>query len=350
MVYYQFYRDCGLLELKPLSENEQNNYIETFQNKDLDLETRTQAKNILIEHNVKLAIAIINKLCVSLSDEDKKELLSIATDTTLPNVIKRFNPSKGYAFSTYYTHAFKNDLIKYKRKMKLENIPSLDHVLFTTDKGEEITVGSKLSVNYNFIENIEMQEMAKMLENAMKCLTERECTMVKYHYGFDCESLTLEEIGNIYNLSRQRVSQIIIKANEKMKTYIQNGSKNNLENIEKQERAMRFSTEREREIIKLYHGFDCEKLTQEKIGEIYNCTKSNISLIIKRANKKIETAYLLEEQCIQNGCNQTLDECVQKKCKKKLKQCTSTIMELQSITAIGKTIKKKKSSAKKKCK
>ena len=51
------------------------------------------------------------------------------------------------------------------------------------------------------------------IKRALSSLTEREAEVVKLYYGFEKDNaLTLEEIGEKFNLTRERVRQIKEKA------------------------------------------------------------------------------------------------------------------------------------------
>ena len=50
------------------------------------------------------------------------------------------------------------------------------------------------------------------IERALSTLTERERDIVKYFFGIGCQELTLEEIGEKFGLTRERVRQIKEKA------------------------------------------------------------------------------------------------------------------------------------------
>ena len=56
------------------------------------------------------------------------------------------------------------------------------------------------------------------IEKALKSLSPREGKMLRMRYGIGYNNThTLEEIGEEYKLSRERIRQIIIKAKQKLK-------------------------------------------------------------------------------------------------------------------------------------
>ncbi|HNY06091.1 MAG TPA: RNA polymerase sigma factor RpoD/SigA [Candidatus Egerieousia sp.] len=56
------------------------------------------------------------------------------------------------------------------------------------------------------------ESLNKEIERALSTLTERERNIVKYFFGIGCQEKTLEEIGETFNLTRERVRQIKEKA------------------------------------------------------------------------------------------------------------------------------------------
>ncbi len=54
--------------------------------------------------------------------------------------------------------------------------------------------------------------MNKEIERALSTLTERERDIVKYFFGIGASEMTLEEIGEFFGLTRERVRQIKEKA------------------------------------------------------------------------------------------------------------------------------------------
>ena len=52
--------------------------------------------------------------------------------------------------------------------------------------------------------------------NNLTNLTERELEVIKYRYGFYNKIYTLEEVGQIYGVTRERIRQIESKAKKKL--------------------------------------------------------------------------------------------------------------------------------------
>ena len=100
-------------------------------------------------------------------------------------------------------------------QMKITGVVSLN---------EYMEAGSDVSHDYSGCtssrfetpeENIEKEELTKVLGEALKLLTEKECRVIQLYYY---EELTLKEIASILEISESRVSQLHTRALQKMKT------------------------------------------------------------------------------------------------------------------------------------
>ena len=61
---------------------------------------------------------------------------------------------------------------------------------------------------------VEKRELKKMLAEALKSLTEKECSVITLYYY---EDMTLKEISQVLSVSESRVSQLHTKALRKIK-------------------------------------------------------------------------------------------------------------------------------------
>lgn len=56
------------------------------------------------------------------------------------------------------------------------------------------------------------ESLSTEVERALATLTERECDIIRLFFGINCQEMTLEEIGEKFGLTRERVRQIKEKA------------------------------------------------------------------------------------------------------------------------------------------
>ena len=61
------------------------------------------------------------------------------------------------------------------------------------------------------------ESLATEVERALEILTERESDIIRYFFGIGCSEMTLEEIGEKFDLTRERVRQIKEKAIRKLR-------------------------------------------------------------------------------------------------------------------------------------
>ena len=85
--------------------------------------------------------------------------------------------------------------------------------------GKELNVADILADNTSLVsENIEFQSLKNDIQNVISTLKEREQEVVKMRYGLDdTERYTLEEIGNIYGVTKECIRQTELRALKKMK-------------------------------------------------------------------------------------------------------------------------------------
>ena len=91
---------------KPLSIAQEKHYLQKYQEGD------SQAKNILIEHNLRLVAHVVKKY--QGVDEETDDLISIGT-IGLIKAINTFNPQKATRLSTYAARCIENELLMFLR-------------------------------------------------------------------------------------------------------------------------------------------------------------------------------------------------------------------------------------------
>lgn len=200
---------------KPLSSEEEAGYIQVM--REGCGEEADRAKEILIEHNLRLVAHIAKKY--QNVDEDMEDLISIGT-IGLIKAVGTFDAGKG-RLATYACRCIDNELLMMLRaKKKSSREVSLYEPIGTDKEGNEINLLDIIEQQQtDIIEEMELCEnIRKMFRYLTECLTEREKTIIYLRYGLATgEEVTQCEIGELLGISRSYVSRIEKKALEKLR-------------------------------------------------------------------------------------------------------------------------------------
>ena len=176
------------------------------------LEGDTNARNILIEHNLRLVAHVAKKYTNYQKDSD--ELISIGT-VGLIKGISTYKNTKGSRLATYTARCIDNEILMYLRSAKkLQNNISLQSAV------NEVTLEEKLadptpSVEETLSSNAEQKVLQSLID---KVLTKREKFIINLRYGLNNkQEKTQREIASSIGISRSYVSRIEKKALSKLR-------------------------------------------------------------------------------------------------------------------------------------
>jgi len=196
---------------QPLSSEEEQYYIERYRNGD------EEAKNILIERNLRLVAHIVKKY--STSGRDTDDFISIGT-IGLIKAITTFDASKGTRLATYAARCIENEVLMVIRAgKKMQNEVSLHEPIGVDKEGNEISLIDIMSNDgESVLDEVELKMQVKKLYNKMKnVLKNREKLVLQLRYGLLNGSVkTQREIAQILGISRSYVSRIEKKAIKKL--------------------------------------------------------------------------------------------------------------------------------------
>lgn len=197
---------------EPLSPEEEEKYI------DLMLKGDTNARNILIEHNLRLVAHVAKKYTNYQKNSD--ELISIGT-VGLIKGISTYKNTKGSRLATYTARCIDNEILMYLRSAKkLQNNISLQSAVGIDKEGNEVTLEEKLadptpSVEETLSSNAEQKVLQSLID---KVLTSREKFIINLRYGLNnTQEKTQREIASSIGISRSYVSRIEKKALSKLR-------------------------------------------------------------------------------------------------------------------------------------
>ena len=192
---------------EPLSSEEEKVYIEKLSTGDED------ARNILIERNLRLVAHVCKKYCNSNVDQD--DLISIGTIGLIKG-INSFKAEKGAKLSTYVSRCIDNEILMYFRATKKLNAEVFLEEPIGKDKDDNtITLQEILESNSKPIEDeVDLKFKIKKLYNKMKELLKlREKTILELRFGLNGDKpKTQSEIAQMMGISRSYVSRIETKA------------------------------------------------------------------------------------------------------------------------------------------
>ncbi len=195
----------------PLTKKEETEYFERMANGDMD------ARNILIERNLRLVAHIAKKFSVSVSEAD--DIISVGT-VGLIKAIDSFRPECGTRFATYAVRCLQNEILMYFRSQKKHLADtSINDVLDIDKDGNPLTYMDILSVDDDIAERIDTKIK---IERLMKCIDEvlnvreKQIIFMRYALGFS-KPMTQREIAKKLGISRSYVSRIENAAIDKLK-------------------------------------------------------------------------------------------------------------------------------------
>lgn len=195
----------------PLSDEEEAECIEKMISGDIE------ARNKLIEHNLRLVAHVVKKY--SQTREDGEELISIGTIGLIKGITS-FNPKKGVRLATYASRCIDNEILMLIRSnKKSQNDVSLNDPIGTDKEGNQILLVDVMSSDEEVADIIELKSQVKKLrENILSELDDRERQIIIKRYGLDGNKpLTQRELAKKLDISRSYISRIEKKAVSKLK-------------------------------------------------------------------------------------------------------------------------------------
>jgi len=196
---------------QPLDPEEELKYLKLYK------QGSEEAKNILIERNLRLVAHIVKKYNSYGNDSD--DLISIGT-IGLIKAISTFNYEKGTRLATYAARCIENEiLMQIRSAKKIQNEVSLQEPIGVDREGNEITLLEVIGNDADSVlDEVELKLQVKKMYNKMKqVLKSREKTVLELRYGLGPNSSkTQREIARMLGISRSYVSRIEKKAIKKL--------------------------------------------------------------------------------------------------------------------------------------
>ncbi len=195
----------------PLSAEEERRYLMLWQGGDVT------ARNVLVEHNLRLVAHIIKKYYTQTNDME--DLISIGTIGLIKG-INTYKPDRGIRLATYASRCIENEILMYFRSQKKTmGDVSLSDVLDTDGEGNSLSLMDVLAQDDEMSDRIAELELCGKLKGLVSsALSEREARIIRLRYGIDgSEPMTQRETAKACGISRSYVSRIEKKALAKLK-------------------------------------------------------------------------------------------------------------------------------------
>ena len=197
---------------KPLTAQEERKYLNLVAQGDIE------ARNILIERNMRLVAHVMKKYYTQADDQE--DLISIGTIGLIKG-ISTFDASKGARLATYAARCVENEILMYfRRQRKSGNDVSLSDYIETGKDGSALSLMDVVCSEEDLFEDISNRETYGFLHEAIETvLSPRERQIVTLRYGLGgINPLTQRETAEKTGISRSYVSRIEKKALQKLET------------------------------------------------------------------------------------------------------------------------------------
>lgn len=195
---------------EPLSNEEEEKYIKEM------LNGNKEARNKLIEHNLRLVAHIVKKF--DTKDVDTDDLISIGTIGLIKG-IDTYKDNKKTKITTYAARCVQNELLMFFRANKhSNNMVSLNDSIGYDKEGNEISLIEVIKdKEVDLLNNIHIKDNIEHLSKYLTLLNKRERDIIIKRYGLlNTEEKTQKEIAKEMNISRSYVSRIEKRALTKM--------------------------------------------------------------------------------------------------------------------------------------
>lgn len=207
MFFSSYIKNCSSFP-KPLTPEEEKNYLEKFEKGD------EKAKEILIEHNLRLVAHVVKKYNQA---DEADDLISVGS-LGLIKAINSYKLNHGTQFSTYAAKCIENEILMLIRaNKKHKSNVSIEDILGSDDEENEIHVGD---LSFDEDENVEKLVEQKMISQDLdkvlkKHLSPREYEIMCMRYGLlGSAMLTQREVAKKLNISRSYISRLEKKSIE----------------------------------------------------------------------------------------------------------------------------------------
>lgn len=194
---------------QPLEESDERFYLGQLKS------GSDEARNMLIEHNLRLVAHVVRKY--ENSGEDLEDLISIGT-IGLIKAIKTFKEDRGVRLATYAARCIENEVLMHLRNLKkVKQEVSIYDPIGYDKEGNEISLIDVLTTDNEILDIVEMKLQEEKVREKINVLSRRERQVIEMRYGlFNGLKETQREIARKLGISRSYVSRIEKRALKKL--------------------------------------------------------------------------------------------------------------------------------------
>lgn len=197
----------------PLSNDEEAKMINL-----LNSENNAEAKEMLIERNLRLVVYIARKF--ENTGVNIEDLISIGS-IGLIKAINTFRADKNIKLATYATRCIENEILMYlRRNVKIKTEVSIDEPLNVDWEGNELLLSDILGTEVDIIsKNIEDEVDKDLLKKAIEKLEDREKIIIELRYGIHSGGIekTQKEVADMLGISQSYISRLEKKIISRLK-------------------------------------------------------------------------------------------------------------------------------------
>ena len=200
---------------RPLTAKEEAYYLDLAAKGDLD------ARNVLVERNLRLVAHIMKKYYTQTSDQE--DLISIGTIGLIKG-ISTFDASKGARLATYAARCVENEILMHFRSQKKSSQDvSLSDYIETGSDGAALSLMDVVAEEEDLLETVSTRERILQVRKAVEqWLDDRERQVITLRYGLNgYDPQRQREVAKILGISRSYVSRIEKRALEKLQQALQ---------------------------------------------------------------------------------------------------------------------------------
>lgn len=207
-----FYLGSTDLLPPPLKKDEEEALVLKSQEGDME------ARNKLIEHNIRLVVFLAKKYDNTMYDLE--DLVSIGTIGLIKGV-KTYRLDKNIKLATYASRCIDNEILMFLRKNKRRKVEiSFEDSINQDGDGNELHLEDVLGTEDDIVEKEYENELDKeILSNEIEKLPERDKEILTLRYGLNnTHEYTQKEVADMLGISQSYISRIEKKAIKKLKS------------------------------------------------------------------------------------------------------------------------------------